>query len=148
MKIIYKPDEKNEKNGILNSHGFSQCFFKKIAEKKDEKFVTKKEHSHTGFEIHILTSGTQTYQIGEKMIRISCGEFLLVPPRVKHKIVESKNGCGKKLPHQNLLVCFLLKHQDVTYHTYYTKNLCSGFHRVLLSRNSRIILLQIFKNCK
>ena len=89
MKIIYKPSEKSESTGILNAYGFSQCFFKRIAENKDERFVTKKEHSHAGYEIHILTRGTQVYEFFGERISISGGEFLLIPPKVKHKIIES-----------------------------------------------------------
>lgn len=85
LKIIYKqPDT----DSIFSLAGISSCCLKQLSYSKDAAASTKKAHHHTGFEIHIIEKGHQTYSFSGKRIQVNCGEFLLIPPEVKHKMEE------------------------------------------------------------
>lgn len=53
-------------------------------------------HHHSFFEMHLITDGTVEYRIGEEMIRLSAGDFLLVSPKTEHLSV-SRSDVLKKL---------------------------------------------------
>ncbi len=92
MKILYRQNNDEFRSSPFSLLGIYQCYFKEIEGNKDTKFVTKKEHSHTGYEIHIVAEGEQTYEIGGKLFDVGEGRFLLIPPNVRHRIV---SGDGK-----------------------------------------------------
>lgn len=95
MKILYRQSDNNGRGGHLSDLGVYQCYLKSIAEKRDASLATKKEHSHTGYEIHIVTEGKQIYEIYGNAYTVGRGSFLLIPPRVRHRIVSSDAGARK-----------------------------------------------------
>lgn len=95
MKILYKQSRSTEREAFLSGIGVENCYLKEIPEVNDGRFVTKKEHSHAGYEIHIVVTGEQSYEIGEKIYTVQGGGFLLIPPGVRHRIVSSREGTFK-----------------------------------------------------
>ncbi len=84
MKIIYK-----QLQGFLNLDGFAveNCHLK-LLNGIDIKKVTKKQHHHTFYEVHFLVSGWQRYNLNNVDYTIQKGEFLLIPPGIKHSFVD------------------------------------------------------------
>ena len=95
MKILYRQNNDEFRSSPFSLLGIYQCYFKEIEGNKDTKFVTKKEHSHTGYEIHIVAEGEQTYEIGGKLFDVGKGRFLLIPPNVRHRIVSGDSKMRK-----------------------------------------------------
>lgn len=85
LKIIYK---QSDSESIFSLAGMSSCCLKQLSYSRDAAASTKKAHHHTGFEIHIIENGHQTYNFFDKSVRINSGEFLLIPPELKHKMEE------------------------------------------------------------
>lgn len=86
VKILYKQPECYEL-GSLSRFGVQHCYFKKLYIDRDS--ITKKIHHHTGFELHIITEGSQEYEIGGTVYTLNKGSFLIVYPNVKHTIIRS-----------------------------------------------------------
>lgn len=92
MKIIYK----HQKNDMcFEEIGVETCIAKQIVLDKDIKTATKKEHHHRAFEIHIINTGHQTYKILNKKYKIKSGSFLIIPPDVKHSVLDFPKGTIK-----------------------------------------------------
>ncbi len=53
-------------------------------------------HHHSFFEMHLITQGNVEYRIGEKLIRLDSGDFLLISPKTEHLSV-SHSDILKKL---------------------------------------------------
>lgn len=81
MKIIYKQPQTGS---IFEKFGIDNCCFKQLYFEKSVEDMTKREHHHTGYELHIIENGHQTYKVDEVIYKISDGEFLLIPPGTKH----------------------------------------------------------------
>ncbi len=81
MRIIYKQPLAAS---VFQAHGIKNCYFKELLFEKDIKNISKKEHHHTFFEIHIVQSGGQSYETAGKKYRIKSGNLILIPPRLKH----------------------------------------------------------------
>ena len=92
MGIIYKQPQYDS---ILKNIGIKNCYFKQLFFENDMKNVTKKEHHHTGFEIHIVESGYQVYKINGKIYKIEDGHFLAIPPALKHCTVDYAPNTSK-----------------------------------------------------
>lgn len=82
MKILYKQND-------AGKFCISNCYLKYILVDKDFKTITKKVHHHTDHEVHIIQSGSQTYEMNGKEYTISSGEFLIIPPHTKHRLTVS-----------------------------------------------------------
>lgn len=98
MKILFKGfDEKsgNHKKSILSEFGITNCYLKYLQIDNDSKNIIKKAHHHNGFEIHIIEKGEQVYESKEQLYKINGGEFLIIPPLVKHKVISSLPGTSK-----------------------------------------------------
>ena len=95
MKILYKQSTDEQCGELFYRFGLRHCYLKEIPEVDDERFVTKKEHSHTGYEIHIIAEGGQTYSIGKEHYTVRCSEILIIPPNVRHRIMSSLDGTFK-----------------------------------------------------
>lgn len=54
---------------------------------RDDRNITKKAHHHTSFEIHIIISGCQIYEVGQMRYRIGSGQLFLIPPLCRHRVV-------------------------------------------------------------
>lgn len=88
MKILYRQPEK-DCNGSLCRFGVQHCYFKKLSLDRDRSNITKKDHLHTGFEIHIVTDGYQEYKVDEAIYKLEKGTFLLIYPNVPHTVITS-----------------------------------------------------------
>ena len=87
MEIIYKQTLSDE---VLKSLGIQNCYLKHLCAKTDSKTTFCKTHHHTGFEIHFVNKGHQTYIINEKEYTLSDGHILLIPPLVKHYVADTQ----------------------------------------------------------
>lgn len=88
MKILYKQPERDENSG-LSRFGIRNCYFKKLSIERDRNSITKKNHHHSGFEIHIITSGYQEYKVDESIYMLESGSFLMIYPNVPHIVIAS-----------------------------------------------------------
>ncbi len=52
-------------------------------------------HRHAYFELHLVTSGLQTYQINDVLYPVENGALLLIPPGMRHAIPYSTNVIEK-----------------------------------------------------
>lgn len=88
MKILY-----NQKAAItshLHDFGIDNCILRHLYYKHDSSTITKQAHHHTNFEIHIVMDGSASYEIENKIYRITSEHFLLLPPYTKHRFIESE----------------------------------------------------------
>lgn len=84
MRIIFN---QAESKGALFSEGIESCYAKRLVIEEDRDRISGKAHHHTGYEVHFVTGGAQCYSIGEDLISVKQGEFLLIPPEVRHTAV-------------------------------------------------------------
>ena len=92
MKIIYKQDTVDV---AFADMGVKNCCIKQYRYNKDIRATTKKEHHHTSFEIHIINSGHQVYQIMDKEYAVQGGQYLIIPPEIKHRCKETSQDLEK-----------------------------------------------------
>ena len=83
MKIIYKQDTSNT---VFDNIDVRDCCIKHSYYNKGTKDTTAKEHHHTGFEIHIIENGYQTYTFHDQECIASADHYLLIPPNLKHHL--------------------------------------------------------------
>jgi len=93
MKYLYKQPEKSGLQTGLAAFGITDCHFRKLRPGKGN--TTKKDHHHTGFELHILTGGSQVYQVGPAEHRVENGMFLLIGPGVSHRVTGMEGNTQK-----------------------------------------------------
>ena len=87
MKILYS-QSKNSDNSVFHGENISNVFVKHLNYKNDSFSVSKKTHHHTCVEIHIILSGTQTYEIDGKEVVVKSGEMLIIPKLIKHRLFD------------------------------------------------------------
>lgn len=75
--------------------GIERCYLKHLSYKTDRVSITRKGHHHTGFEIHIIERGHQTYGIGDKSVSVHEGEILVVSPLVTHIAINEDEATKK-----------------------------------------------------
>lgn len=92
MKIIYRQPPQCP---IFNSVGIVNCHVRELGGEKDIIATSKKEHHHTFFETHIIISGHQSYKIQKKSYKITGGNLLITPPRLKHIVTETSKNTKK-----------------------------------------------------
>lgn len=83
MKILYQQDESGM--DALAPFSIQRCYVKAITGKSDAANAVKTLHHHTGFEIHMIQSGTETYVVQGERIQVRAGEILVIPPRMQHQ---------------------------------------------------------------
>lgn len=86
MDIIYKQLSSDVEFRDL---GIENCYLKHLCAKNDSKTTTRKEHHHTGFEIHFMNLGHQKYLIDDKEYEIKGNNVLIIPPLVKHYVADT-----------------------------------------------------------
>lgn len=86
MEIIYKS---TPNDGIFDTLGVQNCYFKHLCGKTDSKVTSRKIHHHTDFEIHFMDKGHQEYSVSGKKYDVSDGHILLIPPLTKHYTVDT-----------------------------------------------------------
>lgn len=93
MKILYtQPSNTDgvETHLSFEQYGIENCYLKLISAHRENSDITKKRHSHTSYEIHIVEEGCQTYDTDDRTYKVSKGQFLLIPPNLKHKIISTE----------------------------------------------------------
>lgn len=94
MKILYRQSPHNSGEKSVNCQlfdcGISNCYLKHILQEYADKSNTKKRHSHTGFELHLMIKGSQTYESAEGRFCVREGEFLMIPPRKAHRFITAE----------------------------------------------------------
>lgn len=80
--------------------GIELCLLKQISFERDRATVTRKRHYHTGAEIHMIETGSQTYEVEGERITVSAGQFLWIMPRVKHVALQ-------EIPHTDKYAFYL-----------------------------------------
>lgn len=88
MKVLYK-QKTAVQDGSFALLGIKECYFKKLMSANDGKNITKKSHHHNAYEVHIMADGYQIYYADGKNYRVDKGNFIIIPPGVQHKIVET-----------------------------------------------------------
>lgn len=94
MNIFFKKNEDIEgvENLTFNGLGISECYVKDLNVISDRSSILRTMHRHTSYEIHIILSGSQDYEIGENKFTLSAGELLLISPYTRHiALSESDN---------------------------------------------------------
>ena len=88
MEILFhqRENEHFANQYALDCFGIERCMLKQISFERDGSRVTKKRHYHTGVEIHIIQEGYQTYEIDGQILQVAAGQYLLIPPLVKHVV--------------------------------------------------------------
>ncbi len=92
MKILYVQDESFK---ALENIGIKNCLYKYFDFDINKNTYTKRVHSHNNFELHLVTSGCQRYETDGKIIEISAGNSLLIPPKVIHRVINCDKGTCK-----------------------------------------------------
>ena len=99
MKILYRQRKRGEaplsQDAAFECFGIEKCYLKYILSQHDDTGTMKKRHSHTGFELHLLQSGTQVYDTEDGRFTVSAGSFLLIPPNQKHVIAHTEHPVCK-----------------------------------------------------
>ncbi len=87
MKILYRQSTNSDKEvSVLARHGVNNCYFKSIKQTSGEGIGTKKRHSHTGFEFHIMIDGKQCYETESGVFMLEGGNVFAVPKGVRHSL--------------------------------------------------------------
>jgi len=90
LKILYRQPQKSAAHPLhfsaMGPLGIERCHLKAIDAAIDTAGFTKKSHSHTGYEVHLLESGSQLYETEDGTFLVPAGHFLLIPPNKKHQI--------------------------------------------------------------
>ena len=94
MRIFYSHPQENAPNSPqfrFNDLKISECRFhyEIIKSEHDERNATKKSHSHTDFEIHLMESGRKAYQTEDCDFDGLAGTYLLIPPNKKHRMLHT-----------------------------------------------------------
>lgn len=100
MKILYKQN-KNQ-TSALSAAGIEHCYLKHITDSYMH-MSNRKSHHHTFFEVHLMISGMQIYEIDGKQCEISDGQLLFINPNIPHKLVSSRENI------QKYAICFNFK---------------------------------------
>ena len=93
MKVVYK--QPNTAEGSLKRFHITDCYLKKIQLLRDRRIISKKQHQHTNFEMHIIQEGFQEYGVGDQTYRVEKGHFLLIAPNVMHQALDAAENTGK-----------------------------------------------------
>ena len=91
MKIIYKQSE----DIARWEPGISHCYFKQLSHTRDSRTVTLNPHHHTDYEVHLICRGSHAYEIGDNVIQLQAGMFLLIPPGVRHRVLGASEDMQK-----------------------------------------------------
>ncbi|MBE6606106.1 MAG: AraC family transcriptional regulator [Ruminococcaceae bacterium] len=91
VKIIYK----EQPDSVLESVGIENCYLKMLKFDRDAKNISKKEHHHAGFEIHIINNGHQIYKSYGKEYKLEPECFIIIPPGFKHICAHSAKHTTK-----------------------------------------------------
>ena len=91
MKVLYR----QQQGSLLQQFGIWDCYFKALVLNKDWRIVTSKLHHHNCYELHIVVSGCETYEVNGNQVEIREGDFLLLSPDTVHKVLLSDRKTKK-----------------------------------------------------
>ena len=114
MEVLY--NQKAVSDSTLSSFGIDNCILRHIYYKQDSSTITNLVHHHTSFEIHIVVDGSTAYEVEGSVYRVTSGHFLLLPPYLKHRFIESEAHTVK------YSLCQYVYHSRTVYH----ENGCAG----------------------
>lgn len=86
MRTVYRQTSTQSADNIFSQLGVSNCYCKEISQERDRNEGSRKIHSHTGYEIHMVLCGKQIYKIGTKEYEVCENELLIIPPKTSHKM--------------------------------------------------------------
>ncbi len=92
MQILYR---QSDTPSILSKHEIVDCCLKRLTFNTDAQKCTKKRHHHNEFEIHIMISGHQNYEINETYVCVNARNLLIIPPGTYHRAVEFDKNTEK-----------------------------------------------------
>jgi AraC-like DNA-binding protein len=97
MNILFKKNEdmQGDKNLTFNGLGISECYVKDLNVISDRGSVLRTLHRHTSYEVHVMISGSQDYEIDGERYTVSAGELLLITPYTPHLVVSETDDCKK-----------------------------------------------------
>lgn len=97
MEFFFRQDrlDRNSVADRLEQFGIEQCLLKYISSEKDRFTSTRKEHHHSGFEVHIVEQGEQIYAVEGETVCVRTGHFLMIAPQVKHVAYPAEIGTKK-----------------------------------------------------
>ena len=74
-------------NAVFGDARFTLCRITVLDHKTEYKDCTPETlvHSHSYYELHVITSGTAFFRISGKEVRIGCGNLLIIGPNVLHQ---------------------------------------------------------------
>ncbi len=94
MKTIYRQNQTGQKNHREASpffeYGINNCYFKSIKQGSADGSSTKKRHSHTGYEFHIVVGGKQCYETCDGDFAVDSGYFLAIPKGRAHRLISAE----------------------------------------------------------
>lgn len=88
MEVLY--NQKAVSDSTLSNFGIDNCILRHIYYKQDSSTITNLVHHHTSYEIHIVVDGSTSYEVEGTVYRVTTGHFLLLPPYLKHRFIESE----------------------------------------------------------
>ena len=94
MRILYRQlsqkSDKREGRELLSSVGIENSYFKLIEQRAKDEFSTKKKHSHTGYEFHMVMEGSQTYKTADGTFVVKKGNLLAIPKGKTHALIAAE----------------------------------------------------------
>ena len=94
MRILYRQPQKSNGRALpfstMAELGIEHCYLKEIDAEIDSAGFAKKSHSHTGYEVHLLETGSQVYETEDGCFSVEAGQFLLIPPNKKHQLRQTQ----------------------------------------------------------
>lgn len=97
MRILFKKTDPavHADKHTFKGLGISECYVKDLNLSSDKASTLRTAHRHAFYEVHIICSGTQTYEIGNEKVVVCAGELLFIAPQTLH-LVASETDDYKK----------------------------------------------------
>jgi len=92
MEILYRQIDNDRQPTSISFQDMKQCYFKS---KTHPNHFSPVLHHHTGYEIHYLYEGCQQYEIENTICEMRSGEFLIISPYIKHRLIQNESCITK-----------------------------------------------------
>lgn len=83
-KNIFK---KADLSFLSSDYKINSCIFKKQYLTNADTRITLKPHYHSVYEIHFIYEGQMVYNIGGETAELGAGDYMIVLPRVEHRVL-------------------------------------------------------------
>ena len=77
---------------ISEKYKIDDCRFKKYDFRALKNYNSRKEHFHNFYEIHFIQNGYMKYNINDKEIVVSSGQYLLIFPKTTHVRLQTEKN--------------------------------------------------------